>query len=362
MAEYAIAGAEQVTPEWLTAVLRDRGSLRHGRVTSVMASPAQATFASSSWRLQVAYSPGVASEAPPRLFLKTSNPGLAPGQFDVQQLLREVIFYSVVAPLMDDSFTIPCYAAVWEPETGASHILLQDVSETHAPGGDPLRPGHTERAIDCLARLHAFWWDHPRLGQDVGSFPTQEERQQDWSETEKSTQAFMVALGDQLLPAWRAAYQRVLPALPGLFQRHATGRNLTLVHGDAHLGNFLFPREAAAGNAYLADWQFWHPTVGGTDLAFMMAAEWEPETRRRLEHGLLRRYYDGLLAHGVQGYSWNQCWDDYRLSVILMSIFIPVWRWAVFQWPPDLAAVARSMTAFDDLRCSELLKKHSTRR
>ena len=30
-------------------------------------------------------------------------------------------------------------------------------------------------------------------------------------------------------------------------------------------------------------------------------------------------------------------------------------RWAVFRWPPDLAAVARSMTAFDDLGCAELL-------
>jgi hypothetical protein len=87
----------------------------------------------------------------------------------------------------------------------------------------------------------------------------------------------------------------------------------------------------------------------------MMAAEWEPEIRRCLEHGLLRRYYDGLLAHGVQGYSWQQCWDDYRLSVILVSIFVPVWRWAVFRWAPDLAAVDRSMTAFDDLRCCDLL-------
>jgi hypothetical protein len=353
---HVVANTEQVTPEWLTAVLQKQGSLPHGRVTAVTAGQAQRTFASSVWRLKVSYSADATSSAPPALFLKLSNPALAPGQFDRQQVQQEIIFYSVIAPLMDAAFTIPCYDAAYQPDTGASHLLLKDVSDTHIAGSDPLSEGHCQRAVDGLARLHAFWWDHPLLGRDIGRFPTQEERQQDWRNAAESTTAFIAALGNDLLPAWRTTYERVLPALPGLFGRHATGRNLTLAHGDAHLGNFLFPRDAETGDTYLADWQFWHPTIGGTDLAFMMAAEWEPETRRRLEHRLLRRYHDGLLAHGVQGYAWEQCWDDYRLSVILVSIFIPVWRWAVFRWAPDLAAVDRSMTAFDDLRCSELLK------
>lgn len=88
---------------------------------------------------------------------------------------------------------------------------------------------------------------------------------------------------------------------------------------------------------------------------FMMATEWEPETRRRLEQGLLRRTYGRLLAHGVRDYQWDDCWNDYRLSVILVSIFIPVWRWAVFKWAPELSTLDRSMTAFKDLECADLL-------
>ena len=110
-----------------------------------------------------------------------------------------------------------------------------------------------------------------------GSLPTWDERMQDCHDTADSTVAFMAALGDALPSAWRAVYERVLPALPGLFQRHRTGRNLTLAHGDAHLGNFLFPKDAQTGDVYLADWQFWHPTIGGADLAFMLAAEWETD-------------------------------------------------------------------------------------
>ncbi len=230
------------------------------------------------------------------------------------------------------------------------------MSETHTAGLGPACQSNCERAIDALAQLHAFWWDHPRLGKDIGRYPTQEERQQDWINTEKSTTAFLLALGDQIPQAWRGIYERVLPALPALYKRHASGRNLTLVHGDAHLGNFLFPREGETGETYLIDWQFWHPTIGGTDLAFMMAAEWETDIRRNLEQGLLRRYHSQLLAHGVKGYAWEDCWDDYRLSVILVSIFIPVWRWAVFKWEPDMQALQKSMTAFEDLNCSDLLR------
>ncbi|MBN1402603.1 MAG: DUF1679 domain-containing protein, partial [Anaerolineae bacterium] len=129
----------------------------------------------------------------------------------------------------------------------------------------------------------------------------------------------------------------------------------TLVHGDAHLANFLFPREGVAEPAYLIDWQFWHPTIGGTDLAFMIATRWDPAIRRRLEGPLLRRYHEALLRRGVTGFGSEACWDDYRLSVMLVSLFIPVWQATVFRWEPDLTAVARSMGAFEELGCAALL-------
>ena len=62
----------------------------------------------------------------------------------------------------------------------------------------------------------------------------------------EATAAFFERCGDDLPARWRATYERVLDALPGLYGRHATGRNLTLAHGDAHLGNFLFPGEPGA--------------------------------------------------------------------------------------------------------------------
>ena len=155
-----IAGAEEVTPEWLTAILREKGALARGRVTRVTPDETESTFASSVSRLEVGYTEDASPGAPRRLFLKASSPALAPGEFDPAQTGREYIFYRHVAPMMRAAFTIPCYDAGHEPESGATHILLKDVSETHAACRDPLCGGNCEAAIDALASLHAFWWDH----------------------------------------------------------------------------------------------------------------------------------------------------------------------------------------------------------
>lgn len=350
-----IENAAQVTPEWLTANLSQQGILRQGQVMRVTPGEARASFASRVCRLKVTYSANASPGVPARLFLKTSSPALAPGEFDHEQIDREVYFYQVVAPAMNTEFIIPCFSAARDAETGATHILLKDITATHTPCSQPPSSCTCEQAVEILSRLHAFWWDHLRLGKDIGQYPTWEERQQDFADTEKCTHEFMNHLGDALSPAWGAVYESVLPALPNLFRRHAAGKNLTLVHGDAHLGNFLFPRNTEAGSACLLDWQFWHPTIGGTDLAFMIATEWEIAARRERERPVLRRYYEGLLERGVQGYAWDACWDDYRLSVILVSLFIPVWRWSVFHWDPDFAALERGMTAFNELKCADLL-------
>jgi thiamine kinase-like enzyme len=355
MSQDTISTAQQVTPEWLTSALQRTGALPRGRAVGVAPGEPTKTFASQTWRLHVTYSGDAPAEAPTRLFLKSSSPELAPGESRPDWIDKEVVFYRVVAAAMDDAPSAPCYDAGFDPDTGASHLLLLDLSDTHETCGDPLHERNAERAVERLACLHAFWWDHPRLGEDVGSFPTYEVRQQRWADADEAVSGFIAELGDQLPEEWRLAYSRVAGSLPHLGQRQMQGLNMTLIHGDAHLGNFLFPREASGGVTHLIDWQFWNPNIGSTDLAFMIATDWEPSVRRKLEHPLIRRYHHTLLKHGVQGYDWDSCWNDYRLSVALVSIFIPVWRWSIFGWEADINTVEKGMTAFEELECAELL-------
>ncbi len=74
-----------------------------------------------------------------------------------------------------------------------------------------------------------------------------------------------------------------------------------------------------------------------------------------LEAPLLHRCHAALLAHGVTGYTWDECFDDYRLSVIVVSILIPILQCALWGRSPNLNNVAASIAAYEELGCEELL-------
>jgi len=358
-----ITDLTHVTPRWLTEVLREDGCLPRGEVGSVTCTEQKKTFTSTVAHLELTYSAGAPQTAPSRLFLKMSRPATGPGDFDEDHFRKEVVFYTTVASAMPHPPSVPCYDAVYCSGQASCHLLFDDITQTHFQTDHPLPPPYDqcERAIDCLARFHAFWWDHPRLGKDVGKFRTEDERRTGWSDAEKSTHDFMDFLGDRLSAARRQIYETVLEALPRLSQRQEQRKNLTLVHGDAHLWNFVFPRNPAANEVHMIDWQFWHPTIGGTDLAFMISREWYPERRRRLEKRLIEQYHAILLECGVADYDWADCWRDYRLSVIQVSLFIPVWQWSLFKAGPRVwwSGLERAMLAFEDLECAELLGKQA---
>ena len=87
----------------------------------------------------------------------------------------------------------------------------------------------------------------------------------------------------------------------------------------------------------------------------MMALDWYPERRGRLERTLLDHYHAELLESGVSGYSRADLQDDYRLSVLWHTV-TPVFQ-AGLKLPPVLwwNNFQRIMMAVDDLGCRALL-------
>ena len=61
--------------------------------------------------------------------------------------------------------------------------------------------------------------------------------------------------------------------------------------------------------------------------AYSVLNAWEGGTaddRRANEERLVCGYHDALVAAGVDGYSWEECWDDYGrslLSALMTTIF-----------------------------------------
>ena len=350
-----ITDINQVTPAWLTGVLQAAGALPQGRVVTIE-HQAFPTLISAIVRLEVGYSVDAPPSAPGHLFLKMARPeALSDALADLGK--QEVTFYTTIAPAMSDPPTVACYDALYTPGTRQFHLLLSDLSETHGQTEWPLPASYESciQSVEYLARFHAYWWDHPRLGTEIGSRPTAFALQGQGDLRERCTE-FVRFLGDRLLPERHALYDQVLDVWPILVSRLAVGHDVTIVHGDAHTWNFLYPRDPTTATVYLIDWQLWRLGVGVSDLAYMMALHWYPERRAALEQPLLRHYHRCLQGHGIETYDWEACWRDYQWAAVC-NLFIPV-----FQWSANIPAggwwshLERAMLAFEDLGCAELLK------
>ena len=100
MGQSALSDARQVTPEWLTATLRQSGALAAGEVVRVASSHPEKTFASRTWRLGNTCSDDAPEETPAKLFLKPAYLFLGFPDFvlDIGYLLVEG-FHDPVLPV-----------------------------------------------------------------------------------------------------------------------------------------------------------------------------------------------------------------------------------------------------------------------
>jgi hypothetical protein len=347
---------DQATPAWTTEALRRSGALPQGRVLAIEARVETSYTATLAW-LSLRYSKEATPAAPRRLLLKLSRSGSEQRVVGNEQRRREVTFHTEVAAAMDEPPVVRCHWAVYSQETGATLLLFDDVSSTHLSVGPTQAPAlwQAESAMDALAQLHALWWDHPGLGK-IGSLPSRDSVAEDVANARSHWRPFYPLIKERLTASQSGLYAAVLEQMPGLWQRLLTGSGLTLIHGDAHMANVMLPRTPADGRALIIDWQLWGISFGAMDLAHMMALGWTRETRQKIEERLVRRYYRTLSERGVTGYAWSDCWNDYRLAVLLRVLFMPMWFWHAGQteavWQ---GCLVRALDAAEDLECATLL-------
>lgn len=323
-----------------------------GRVREVTVESQRETVLSRIIRLRLTHE----GEGPASLILKTARPGLSGGIRRAGQ--QEVAFYTQVAPATPAGLVPRCFDAAWDGESQAWHLLLEDLTESHAtPTAWPLPPSLAQATemMRLRARFHAAWWDDPRLGESIGSWAG-EAGIEAYLQTLQTQWAQLLGQHPQLFSAARRDfYGRFLAASPRLTARYRSQRQLTLTHGDAHVWNCLLPREGFGGGARLFDWDCWGLGAGANDLAYMMALHWYPEIRRDFELPLLDAYHAALLAAGVGDYDRTALAADYRLAV-LWQITTPLQQ-AALGIPPLIwwNNLERIFLAVEDLGCAELL-------
>lgn len=349
-----ITDRRQVDPAWLTQTLRAADLLDRGQVTAVAVEVWKTKPVSDLLRLRVTYSRPAPRSAPTSFILKVTRPTAA-AVIAARRGWKEHQFYAAVAAAMDEPPVPRCYDAVYDPDLGRAHLLLEDLSASHDRPPHPFPPTarQAEQDVDCLARIHARWWNDPEAVAGVSA------RDEGWyvrrvAHLDDLFARFVDELGDVLAPATRTALARVVAFHPTLLRRQAAA-NLTVAHGDAHCWNFLNPDDPGDERAVLIDWECWDLEPGTNDLALLIALHWFPDLRAERERPLLARYHRALERWGVTGYPWDQCWDDYRYSV-LQRLLNPIYQWhrgrEPVSWWTNLARIA---AAYHDLGCAELI-------
>jgi thiamine kinase-like enzyme len=340
-------------PGRLTSALRAAGVLADGQVRNVELVSSRPMILSHIYRLRLTYDSNAVG--PASLILKTAHNDNPTLRSVVGR--QEIAFYTQVANAMPPGIVPRCFGAEWDAATNAWHLLLEDLTDTHEhPTAWPLPPTQrqSEAILDAWARLHAAWWDDPRLGDTVGTWRDEAAMQETLQSFAETYARFADQMGDRLSPQQRDLYARFIDAAPRLVGRLQSRRDLTIVHGDAHVWNCFLPRDGG-DDVRIFDWDSWHIDPATNDLAYMMAMHWYPDLRRQRERSLLDHYHTALVAYGVRDYDRRRLDDDYRWSVLWL-IRTPVWQ-AEYGIPPVIwwNNLGRILLAVDDLGCRDLL-------
>lgn len=352
-----IISAEQITPQWLTSRLQQKGHLSHHTVTDVQIGETFESTAAFFTRLKVTYSTKSEDSPHTDLVFKDYRKGWFGGG------IAESVFFNEIAAETPDPPVFRCYDFDYDRDARQCYLILEDPSTTHAetpPKADGFTAALYKQIIDALLTFHTRWWEHPRISQadflrgrggplrmvDAATPEITGSYCQDWRETllpqfaEKAQDEFSQEMFDFVLYAisgWERLYS----------QRIKEGKALTLLHGDLHQWNIFYPKNRGIDRLYVFDWETYKRGIGPYDLCYLVGGGF-PQQRREIEKDLLRYYYDGLVNGGVLGYSWEDCIYDYRLSVIA-TLFPPIGWQDMYRFKPR-------QIQFEDWNCQELLE------
>ncbi len=326
------AAPNEITPAWLTTVLRGAGVLRRGSVTMLRWETIgeDRGFTGVVARLHPHYA-GTAPAAPvppsliaklptaerhqPSAYRTTQQRDPVAVRRHYERCAREVRFYRELAPISP----VPAphhYHGAADDADGHVVLLLEDLATARV--GDALRGCSPEDAllvVEAIAPFHARWWEQARpdsvpwLPRWGGDHRARQERY------DRQAGPFLERYG-HLLPA---PVRDLVDRLRGRYAAVSAALDRappTIIHADLHLDNVLFNPTGTAPRAVVLDWQGVATGAAAVDIASFVVGSLCVAGRRTAEDGLLARYHALLAAHGVTGYPVEDLRRDYRLALL----------------------------------------------
>jgi hypothetical protein len=260
-------------------------------------------------RLQLEYAPG--GTGPATVFVK-----LPPFNDSQRRLVavtdmgrREARFYE--GPAREVPLRIPRpYFAAHGAEPTQYIMVLEDLVSAGCAFTNRLQPladEHGMKVIESLGRLHAHFWNDPRLD---GEFS--------WIQPAMRG-PYGATLIDKARVRFAGEFPTVFTELCHLYVEHheqiaelLDSGERTLIHGDTHAGNQF----VLDGDVGLYDWAVISQSPGIRDLSIYLGNSCPTEIRRSEEERWLRAYHRILVDAGVDAPAFEVLWQRYRLNVI----------------------------------------------
>lgn len=304
-----------VTAQWLTDVLAHNGI--EATVGDFNSNAIGTGQIGQNIRFELVYSRG---EGPTSLVGKfaSDNPVSRETGIAVNDYLKEVLFYQQLASSLDVTTPKIYFSDINLDQPDEFVLMMQDL--TPAVQGDQLAGCNADQAnlaLKELAGIAGPRWCDSSLKNIEWLFPKVDEN------TNPSE------LWELLMPGFIERYQHKLEKdhlelvlkLGEKFSKYAVQdpEIFTVVHIDYRLDNMMF---GGQNPITIVDWA---PTLGSgaADAAYFMGTGMNADQRQKDERHLVKEYHDRLLSYGIDNYSFDKCWQDYRhrsFSGLVMAV------------------------------------------
>jgi hypothetical protein len=261
----------------------------------------------------------------------------------------------------------PCnYYSARDPEAAQYVILMEDVGTLRM--GDQVAGASVEDAdllIREIAKLHRQWWESAELD-ELDWIPAPSDPRLKLAQTSAmmSIEPFLQSFGSRLSERQRSVVTNMAPRMMAMMDAFSE-RPYTLNHGDLRLDNIFFGSVDGTRPLTLIDWQIAVKARGPYDIAYFLSQSIDPTERKANEKDWLRHYHETVTADR-HGYTWEECWHDYRAAT-LMCVGYPLVGGGSIDLGNERGVelvgqmAVRSLTAVTDLDADELLHMYEER-
>ncbi len=290
-----------------------------------------------------------------KLFFKLPITNKQKNAFD-KWSMHEIDFYRNVNKY-EELPIVKCYDAYIFEDKKQFLLMLDDISDDYVSANEIDRNDMNNwlNAAASLAKLHSFYWNGVNSKNLInlhGDNKTIEEKVQNLHNALDKFLSYAVDFYEkEILEAYQSALVDAITFEQKSIDRRAQKNNISVIHGDSHIYNFMFPT-ASFQKPLIVDFQFWRMGIPTVDVMNLTRVKFpfmnEPDGHLEV----IKHYHMTLIKLGVSNYSFNECLYDYYLSAAY-AIFGPVFNYFEF----GLGHEYWGQGVFDTINNYKMIKK-----